>query len=652
MATVILPKTEMGQGVYTSIPMLVAEELDLPLARVKVEIPQGDPGRFGSLGQETGGSTSTRETWKPVRTAAASVREMLVAAAARSWSVDPASCITRDGKVAHTRSGRRIDYGALAEIAAGLPVPVAPRLKEPGEYRLLGKSAHRLDSAPKTDGTAVYGIDVRMPGMLVAVLAQSPVIGGVLASVDERAARAVGGVRHIVKLKDAVAVVGDHTWAAKAGLEALDPQWEGGETGLGQAVITTALRDALAKPGQEAGKRGDPEAAMARAARRVEAVYEQPFLAHATMEPTNCTAHVTDAFCHVWLGSQVPDEAKKVAASASGLPLDKVTVHNFLMGGGFGRRLEADMVERAVAVAKGVGAPVKLIWNREEDLQHDRYRPAYADRIAAGLDAGGRPIAWTHRIAGSSIIARLYPRAFKGVDGDAVECSVETPYRLPDARVEYTRQESPVTTSWWRGVGPLRSIFVVESFIDELAASAGVDPVAYRMGLLDDPRAKQVLALAADKAGWRKAPPGRFQGVSLLHAWDTYMAQVAEIEMRPDGLPSVKRVTVAIDCGQPINPNGIRAQMEGGVIFGLSAALFGEITFAGGRVEQSNFHDYRVLRMSEAPVVDTHIVESRDVVGGVGEPPTAGIFPALTNAVFAATGRRIRSLPIAKALQA
>lgn len=391
---------------------------------------------------------------------------------------------------------------------------------------------------------------------------------------------------------------------------------------------------------------------MRGAARKVEAVYEQPYLAHATMEPTNCTVHVRADSCEVWLGSQVPDAAKGAAAKAAGLPPEKVTIHNFLMGGGFGRRLETDMVERAVAIGKSVNGPVKVIWSREEDIQHDLFRPYYVDRIAAGLDAAGQPVAWTHRIAGSSIIARLYPKYFKGVDGDAVESAVVTPYRLPNNLVQFVQQESPVTTSWWRGVGPLRSVFVVESFIDELAAAAKADPVAYRLGLAQDDRAKAVLSLAAEKSGWAQPPkPGRSRGVSLLHAWDTYMAQVMEIEIDQDGLPVVRRVTVALDCGQVINPDGVRAQVEGGVIFGISGALHGEITFANGRVEQSNFHDYRVLRMSEAPRIETHIIQSVAAPGGMGEPPTAGAGPALANAVFAATGVRVRKLPIAKALK-
>ena len=651
--TAVLPKTEMGQGVYTAIPMMLAEELEVDLSQVSIEIPLGEPRKFGRLGQETGGSTSVRETWGPVRSAGAAARMMLVAAAAQQWGVGPETCSARSGQIVHAPSGRKLGYGALVTAAAAQPIPEKPQLKDPAQFRLIGKAVHRLDGPAKVNGTAVYGIDVKLPGLKIATLAASPVPGGSLRAVNEAAALAVPGVRQVVRLPDAVAVVGDHMWAAKQGLAAAAPQWDDGPNAkLDQAAIVADLIAASQREGAEAGKQGDPVAAMAGAARRIEAVYEQPYLAHAPMEPTNCTVHVRADACEVWLGTQVPDSAKGVAAKAAGLAPEQVTVHNFLMGGGFGRRLESDMVERAVAIGKSVNGPVKVVWSREEDIQHDLFRPYYVDRIAAGLDANGTPVAWTHRIAGSSIMARLYPKYFKGVDADAVESAVQTPYNLPNNLVQYVQQESPVTTSWWRGVGPLRSIFVVESFIDELAAAAKVDPVAYRLKLATDERARAVLQLAAEKSGW-SAPskPGRARGVCLFHAWDTYMAQVMEIEMDPQGLPLVRRVTVALDCGQVINPDGVRAQVEGGVIFGISGALHGEITFADGRVEQSNFHDYRVLRMEEAPQIETHIIASTATPGGMGEPPTAGAGPALANAVFAATGIRVRKLPIAKALR-
>ena len=393
--------------------------------------------------------------------------------------------------------------------------------------------------------------------------------------------------------------------------------------------------------------------AMDGAVKRFSAAYEQPFLAHAPMEPGNCVVHIKDGGCEIWTGTQIPDTAREKAAVALGVPADKVVLHNRLMGGGFGRRLEADYILRTIEVAKQVNAPVKLVWSREEDLQHDLYRPFYHDEIEAGLDAAGMPVAWNHKITGSSIMARLYPQYYAGVDADAVDGSVKTPYTLPAQMVEFVRHESAVPTSWWRGVGGARSAFVIESFVDELAHAAGKDPIAYRRALTNDPRAQAVLDLAAEKSGWATpAPTGRARAIALIHTWDTYMAQVVEVEKDPGDGVRVTKVTAVVDCGQPVNPLGIEAQVEGGIVFGLTAALFGEVTMANGRIEQSNFHDYRLLRISEAPVIVTHIVPSSEAVGGMGEPPVATIMPALANAVFALTGKRIRSLPIAKALTA
>ena len=652
--TLALPKTEMGQGVFTALTMIVAEELEADPATIVVEIPKGANGRFGKVRQSTGGSTSIRECWLPMRSAGAAARSLLIEAAAQTWGVSKESCIARLGRVEHPASGRALAYGDLAAAASRLPAPEAPELKTPSEFRLIGRTVRRLDAPGKVDGSAVYGIDVKLRGLKVAMIAICPVVGGTLAGADEAAALATPGVRHVVRLRDALAVVADHTWAARKGLEAAAPRWdEGPNAGLSQAKIIADLEAAAARSGAEAARRGDIERAMASAQRHIEAVYHQPFLAHAPMEPMNCTVHVRPDGCDLWLGTQVPEKARDVAARAARLPVDKVTVHNFLMGGGFGRRLETDMVERAVEIGKAAPYPVKVIWSREEDIQHDLFRPYYVDRISAGLDDAGFPVAWTHRIAGSSIIARLYPQVFKGVDSDAVEGAVKTAYRLPNTLVEFVQQESPVTTSWWRGVGPLRSTFVVESFVDELAHAAGMDPLEYRLRLTDDARAQAVLRAAAARAGW-SAPVGKGvgRGVALLSAWDTYMAQVVEVEVGEDLSPVVRKVTAVVDCGQVINPDGVRAQVEGGIIFGLSAALWGEITVAAGRVEQSNFHDYRAMRINEAPKIDVHILESQAKPGGMGEPPTATVFPALANAVCAATGVRVRTLPVERALQA
>ena len=650
---VVLPKSEMGQGISTSISMLVAEELEVDLEHIQIEIPPGEPDRFKPVSQGTGGSTSIRETWEPVSSAAAAARMMLVSAAASRWNVRAGECRAKASSVYHEASGRRATYGDLAAAAARLPVPKTIVRKDPKTYQVIGHSVPRLDAKDKVTGEAIYGIDVKLPGLRVAALRASPVIGGKVKSFDEsNAGKAARGVVQIINLGDIIAVVASNFWTATQTLNSLNVMWEeGANHSLHQDAITTRISAALDNQGVLAGEAGNMTNAMKTASRRISATYEQPFLAHATMEPANCTVHVTATSCEVWVGTQVPDDAKLAAMRVTKLASDAVTIHNHTIGGGFGRRLETDMVEIAIRIGQSITGPVKVIWSREEDIQHDLYRPYYCDRLSAGLDTNGRPVAWSHRIAGSSIIARLYPSSFKGVDSDAVEGAVETPYVLPNNRVEFSRQESPVTTSWWRGVGPLRSIFVVESFIDELAAATGADPVAYRRSLLRDDRAKAVLDLVAEKSGWSRPRPGGIGfGVSILHSWDTYLAQVAEVEVDRHGTIRVKRVTAVIDCGQPINPLGIEAQLQGGIIFGVTAALYGEITFDAGRVQQSNFHDYRVLRMNEVPLIDCHIITNHEKPGGVGEPPTAGAAAAVANAVFAATGKRIRKLPLAKAL--
>jgi len=571
--------------------------------------------------------------------------------------------------VMHGPTGRSLTYGALVDRAALLPVPSGVALKDPKDFKLIGTPAKRLDTPDKVDGTAQFGIDVRLPGMKFAAVAACPVFGGKLASVDDAKAKAIPGVQQVVRLDDAVAVVAADTWAAKQGLAALDIRWDDGpNANLTTADIVQQLATASEKSGVVARKDGDVAAAMAGAGQKVEAIYEQPFLAHATMEPVNCTVHVRPDGCDVWVGTQVPTFTQNAAAKATGLPKAKVQVHNHLLGGGFGRRLEVDFITRAVQVAKQVTGPVQVLWSREEDIQHDMYRPYYYDRIAAGLDAQGKPIAWTHRVTGSSIIARvsseLFPKnlrviralglgsviaTLKGLDTDAVEGAAEPPYALPNIRVEYVRQEPPgVPTAFWRGVGPTRSIFVVESFMDELAAAAKRDPFEYRRALLDgSPRAKAVLELAADRAGWGgKLPAGSGRGIALLHAFGSYIAQVAEVAVSKQGDVRVRRVVCAVDCGTVVNPDIVKAQMESGIVFGITGALWGEITIKNGRVEQHNFSDYRVLRMSDTPAIEVHLVKSAEAPGGVGEPGTSAVMPAVTNAVFAATGRRIRKLPV------
>jgi len=671
--TLIMHKVEMGQGTYTAMPMLLAEELEVDLSQVRLEHAPPDDALYAEplFGvQETGGSTSVRGNWEPLRRAGATARSMLVSAAAQTWKVEPSSCRAANGAVIHGPTGRSLTYGTLVDRAALLPVPGNITLKDPKNFKLIGTPAKRLDTPDKVDGTAQFGIDVRLPGMKFAAVAACPVFGGKLASVDDAKAQAMPGVRQVVRLDDAVAVVADDTWAAKRGLAALDIRWdEGPNASLSTADIVQQLAAASGKSGVVARKDGDAAAAMAGAAQKVEAIYEQPFLAHATMEPVNCTVDVRADGCDIWVGTQVPTFTQTAAAKVTGLPKAKVQVHNHLLGGGFGRRLEVDFITRAVQIAKQVTGPVQVHWSREEDIQHDMYRPYYYDRIAAGLDAHGKPIAWTHRVTGSSIIARvsseLFPKnlrviralglgsiiaTVKGLDTDAVEGAAEPPYDLPNIRVEYVRQEPPgIPTAFWRGVGPTRSIFVVESFIDELAAAAKRDPFEYRRALLDrSPRAKAVLELAAERAGWgRPLPAGSSgRGIALLHAFGSYVAQVADVTVSKQGDVRVGRVVCAVDCGTVVNPDIVKAQMESGIVFGITAALWGEITIKDGRVEQHNFHDYRMLHMSEAPAVEVHLVRSTEAPGGVGEPGTSAVLPAVTNAIFAATGRRIRKLPV------
>jgi isoquinoline 1-oxidoreductase beta subunit len=650
-----MPYVEMGQGTYTSISMLIAEELEVDLKQVQLEHAPpneklyGNPLIFGV--QATGNSNAIRAAWQPLRQAGAVARTMLVSAAAKRWNVDPASCKAQSGEVLHGPSGRSIKYGDLSADAARIPVPESVALKQPEDFKLIGTPAKRLDTPAKINGSAIYGIDVRPPGVKIATLAQSPVFGGRVKNVDDAAAKAVKGVRQIVRLDDAVAVVADHMGAAKKGLAALLIEWDDGpHAKLTTDDIVGELEKATLNPGPIAQNIGNIDKAMSGAIAKVEATYQVPFLAHAAMEPMNCTVHVRTDGCEVWVGSQVIARTQATAAKTTGLPLDKVVVHNHLIGGGFGRRLEIDGVTRAVQIAMHVDGPVKVVWTREEDIQHDMYRPCFLDRISAGLDEKGMPMAWNHRFAGSSIIARWLPPGFSnGLDPDTTEGAIDLVYALPNLHVEYLRVEPPgIPTAFWRSVGPSHNVFVTESFMDELAAAAKQDAVAYRLTLLDKtPRAKAVLALAAEMAGWGQPLPDRVgRGVSVQLAFGTYMAQVAEVEVSKDGSVRVRRVICAVDCGTVVNPDTVTAQIQSGIIFGVTAALYGEITLKDGHVEQTNFDTYQILRMNEAPAVDVHIVQSPEPPGGMGETGTSAIPPAITNAIFAATGKRLRKLPV------
>jgi len=653
--TFIMPQAEMGQGVYTSLSMLLAEELEVAPEQIRLEHAPPDDKLYANqfFGEQlTGASSSVRAFYEPLRRAGATARAMLVAAAAASWNVDPASCRARKGVVTHTPTRRTLAYGVLASTAAALPVPDKVTLKDPKDFTLIGAALKRLDTPSKVNGTAQYGIDVRLPGMLIATVAASPVLGGKVAGIDEQKAKAVPGVRQIVRLDDAVAVVADHMWAAKQGLAALDIRWDDGPNAkLSTPDIVQGLAKAAETAGVPARKDGDPESALASAAKKVEAVYESPFLAHVTMEPMNCTVHVRKNSCEVWTGSQVLSRVRATAAETTGLPLEKVVVHNHLLGGGFGRRLEVDYVTQAVRIAKQVDAPVKVVWTREEDVQHDVYRSYYYDRMMAGLDPRGTPVAWTHRIVGPAIIARYLPQAFKdGKDIDAIDGAVQLLYDIPAIQIEHVRHEEPVlNTGFWRGVGVTHNNFVVESFIDELAAVSTQDPVAFRRALLGkSPRARAVLDLAAKEGRWGKPlPSGRGRGVALLYSdWNTYVAQVAEVEVTASGDVRVHRIVCAVDCGQIVNPDIVKAQIESGVVYGISGALWGEVTLKNGRVEQSNFHNYRVLRMNESPPIEVHLVRNGEAPGGIGEPGTAVTAAALGNAIYAATGKRLRKLPL------
>lgn len=653
--TFVMPVIEMGQGTYTSIPMLIAEELEVDLKQVAIEHSPPDDEVYVNplIGvQLTGASTSIRGTYTPLRRAGATARVMLVSAAARRWGVDASSCMATSGAVVHEPTGRRLQYGQLVEEAASMPVPAEVPLKAPGDFRLIGTPHRRLDTAGKVDGSAAFGIDSRVPGMQFAIVATSPTFGGKLLSVDEAKARAVPGVSQIVRLDDAVAIVARHTWAAKQGLAAADPQWDAGPNGrLSTKEIVDQLATASAKPGAVARHEGDPDTAITRASGRVEVVYEQPFLAHATMEPMNCTVRLTTQGCDVWVGTQIPGLTQKAVMQVTGLKREQVRIHNHLLGGGFGRRLEFDGTVLAVRIAQQVKTAVQVIWTREEDIQHDMYRPYYYDRLRAGVDADGRIVAWSHRIAGSSIVARFSPSWLKnGVDPDAVDGSANMPYGIGNVHVDWVAQEPPgVPTAFWRGVGVTRGTFVVESFIDELAASARQDPLAYRVALLSaNPRAKAALEIAAERSGWgHPLPAGQGRGIALCIGFGSYIAQVVQVSVDKDGTVHPTDTWCVVDCGVVINPDTVRAQMESGIVFGLSAAMFGEITIKEGRVEQTNFGDYRVLRIHEAPRIDVHIVNSEAAPGGIGEPGTSCVMPALTNAIFAASGRRVRKLPVA-----
>jgi isoquinoline 1-oxidoreductase beta subunit len=642
LVRVIIHKPENGQGTVTSLSMLVAEELECDWNNIRWEFAPIDR-VYGFPLQGTFGSTGIRTSWQPLREAGATARTMLIEAAANRWGVTAANCRAENGEVIHAASGERLRYGQLVDEASALPVPENVALKPASEFRLIGKSTRRLDTPAKVRGQATYGIDVRTPGMLFGVVARCPVTGGAVARFDATDAMAVPGVRNVVEIPFGIAVVADNTWAAFQGRQALDITWDEGPNAT---LSTASLREMMARmadtPGAVAREEGDSTAALAAAATRIDAVYEAPYLAHAPMEPPNTTADVRADRCEVWSGSQIPGLAHSAAAAAAGLEPDQVQVHTMFIGGGFGSRGGGNVYAEAVEVSKAVGAPVNLVYSREDDIQFDRFRPVSYAKLTAGLDEDGWPIAWTGRVACQSWVGLR-----NGVDREAVAGLADVHYSIPNIHFEYHPPEVDVPTNYWRSVGHSQNTFFAESFLDELAAVTGKDPVEYRQRLLaGDARLLGVLNIAAEESGWGSAlPEGRYRGVAAVNCFGSYNAQVAEVSIE-DGRVRVHRVVCVIDCGQVINPDGVVQQMQSGIVYGLSAALKGEITLEAGRVQQTNFHQYDVLRMDEMPRIDVHIVQSTEAPGGIGEVGTPAIAPAVVNAIFSATRRPIRKLPI------
>ena len=647
VVTVIVGLSEMGQGVLTAIPMLVAEELEADWSKIRIEQAPADPAFANPIfkKQVTGGSTSVLGQWEPMRKAGATAREMLIAAAADTWKVDRSTCRAESGKVIHA-SGKKLTYGQLANKAATLPAPAAVALKEPKDFKLLGKGAKRLDSPGKVNGTAQFGMDVRLSGMLTAVVARSPVAGGKVASFSADKTKPMPGVKHVVQIDSGIAVVANGYWAAKQGRDALEIKWiEGANAALSSADISKAMSESADKGGVVARKDGDVSAATA--AKKLEAVYEVPYLAHACMEPMNCTAWVKPDSVEIWTGTQAQGINQTVLSKVAGVKPEQVKVNTMLLGGGFGRRFGQDFAVDAVLISKAVGGPVKLIYSREDDMKGHFYRPAAQVKFRGGLDAAGHPVMYSARVSCSSVFQAAGFPLTNDLDQTAVEGLKEWPYDCPNVQVEWSRYEPGIGVWFWRSVGHSQNFFFSESFIDEMAVAAGKDPFEYRRGLLTQrPRHRAALELAASKAGWGSPlAAGRARGIAVCESFGSMVAEVAEVSL-VDGKVKVHRVVCAVDCGMTVNPDIVRRQMESAIIFGLSAALYGKITIKDGRVEQSNFHDYPVVRMNETPQVEVHIVPSGEKPGGVGEPGTPPIAPALCNALFALTGKRIRTLPI------
>src|SRR5881398_3899313 len=669
IVTLTIDRSEMGQGSQTGLALILAEELEADWSTIRLGPMPENPAGWSRI-MRTGGSNAIRSSWQPLRKAGATAREMLVTAAAQTWQVDRATCRAEQGAVIHVPTGRRLRYGTLAARAAALPVPGEAPLKDPKEFRLVGTRVTRLDTPGKVDGSAQFGIDVKVPDMLVASIERSPVLGGRVKRFDADRANAMPGVRHVVELEPSswmsskgggwaagcaagVAVVADTYWQAVEARRTLVIEWDEGEAStLDSASIRAQLVALAERSGVVAQTIGDGIAAVANAATRVFAEYDVPFVHHATMEPMNCTAFVRSDGCDVWAPTQNQGDAQRVAAELTGLPKEKVRIHTTLSGGGFGRRLEPDFVSEAVRVSQAVGAPVKVIWTREDDMRNGFYRPTSYNRFSAGLDASGAPVAWSHRIVAPPILLKFGPLD-KGIDRTLIDGAANLPYAIPNLLVDQATLElAAVPRGPWRSVGVSHNGFVTECFLDEIAVAGGRDPFELRRELLrDKPRHRRTLEVAAEKAGWGSPlPPGRGRGIALAEWGPTVCVEVAEVTVEADGSVRVPRVVCAVDCGQTVNTGQIEAQMQGGVVFGLSAALYGEITLARGRVVQGNFDTYPVVRMAVAPAVEVYIVPSSDPQGGAGEPGVPPIAPAVCNAIFAATGKRIRKLRIGKVI--
>jgi isoquinoline 1-oxidoreductase beta subunit len=654
--TVIASHSEMGQGVYTSLPMLLNEELEADWSKIRVEAAPVDKVYnhpiFGM--QMTGGSTTSPAEWERYRKMGALARTMLVAAAAQQWKVDAASCQVEKGVVLHRATGQRATYGSLANAAAQLTPPAEVKLKDAKSFTLIGKPTRRLDTPSKTNGSAQFGLDVSLPGMLTAVVARPPVFGGKVAKFDASEALKVPGVKAVEQVESGVAVIAERFWPAKVGRDKLVVEWDlGPNAGLSTEQMTRDFAEQAKSPGVVAKKTGDPEGALKTAAKTITAEYDVPYLAHAMMEPLNCVVDLHADGCEIWTGTQFETVDRANAAQVAGLPPEKVQIHTTLLGGGFGRRANpaSDFVREAVHVAKVAKAPVKVVWTREDDLQGGWYRPMWHDRFVAGLDANGEPLAWTHTIVGQSIMQGTLFEAFgikDGVDSTSVEGAADLLYGVPNLQVDLHSPKIGVPVQWWRSVGHSHTGFSVEAFLDEVAHAGGKDPYELRRKLLaNQPRMLAVLDLAAQKANWgAKLPAGVGRGIAGHFSFDSYVAQVVEASVAKDGAVRVHRVVCAVDCGTVINPDTVKAQMEGGIVFGLTAALKTEITLKNGRVEQTNFHDYQMLRIFESPKIEVYIVPSNANPTGVGEPGVPPVAPALANAIFAVTGKRIRRLPI------